>query len=62
MKITQEQAENWPTRVNGRNRKVSLVYCEVCGRRNLTLLNREGKRVCKSCYQEVLRLRTLKKP
>lgn len=61
MKITQEQAENWTTYINGRARKVSLVYCEVCGRRNLTLLSREGKRVCKPCYQEVLRLRTMKK-
>lgn len=61
MKITQEQAENWTTYINGRARKVSLVYCEICGRRNVTLLNREGKRVCKSCYEKVLQIRTLKK-
>lgn len=37
------------------------VGCVVCGKTNVTLLLREGKRVCKKCYAGVLRIRAIQK-
>lgn len=34
-----------------------LVKCSCCGSGNRTLLNREGKYVCRECYANVLMLR-----
>lgn len=36
------------------------VGCVVCGKTNVTLLLREGKRVCQRCYAHILTARTLK--
>lgn len=41
-----------------KNHFASVVGCAVCGKTNKTLLKREGKRVCKECYQMILRIRT----
>lgn len=61
MNITEEQAANWPMKLNGRERSVSRVYCCCCGRMDVPLLSREGRRVCKPCYQKVLQYRVLQK-
>lgn len=57
MNITEEQASHWTMKLNGRKREVSLVYCCQCGAVRVPLLSREGKRVCKPCYEKVLRYR-----
>ena len=35
------------------------VRCEVCKAQRKTLLNREGKTLCRECYAEILKLRML---
>lgn len=37
-----------------------FVTCACCGRGDKTLLNREGKYVCRACYAEVLKFRLMK--
>lgn len=37
-----------------------MVTCACCGRGDKTLLNREGKYVCRACYAEVLKFRLMK--
>jgi len=36
------------------------VGCAICKRGNVTLMKREGKRICRACYAEILKTRTLK--
>ena len=35
------------------------VACICCGRSNVTLIVREGKRVCRACYKVALRIRAM---
>lgn len=37
-----------------------FVTCACCGRGDKTLLNREGRYVCRACYAEVLKFRLMK--
>ena len=36
-----------------------MVTCACCGRGDKTLLNREGRYVCRACYAEVLKIRLM---
>lgn len=36
------------------------IKCAVCGASDKTLLNREGKYICRDCYAKILELRIMK--
>lgn len=45
----------------GKPQRGTVVRCAVCGKGDVTLLSREGRRICRECYKELLRIRMLRK-
>lgn len=45
----------------GKPQRGTVVRCAVCGKGNVTLLSREGRRICRECYKELLKLRLMQK-